>query len=268
MSLALVYLARGASGGLPSVKAFFEAYCAYPPGCPHSLIVIIKGWKGVKGEEEAKKIAEAHEAKVIGLPDDGFDWGGYMRVAPLLSHDWVFFINTHSRPRIKGWLDLLKKTTEEPGMNVGAVGATASYESFIPGFLTPIQNALKLIGFTWNKFPSFPNPHLRSNAFLVRRQLFIDFTATQKIPSCKRDAWLLESGRDGFTAFLMDRGLKPLVTGANGKYYTLDQWINSGTFRVPGQPNLLIEDNQTRAYDTVNKNYKKRLEMRAWGKTF
>ena len=55
MSLALVYLARGVGGGLSSVKAFFNAYDIHPAGCPHELIVIIKGWDGIEGLVEAKK---------------------------------------------------------------------------------------------------------------------------------------------------------------------------------------------------------------------
>ncbi|MBI5024578.1 MAG: hypothetical protein HZC18_06195 [Candidatus Omnitrophica bacterium] len=280
MSLALVYLARGASDGLSSVKEFFEAYRRYPADCAHELIVIIKGWAGLEGEAEVRQLSLAHNAKVIDLPDDGFDWGAYMRAASLLTHDWICFLNTHSRPRVKNWLDLLMKGTEVPGINVGAVGATASYESLISIFYWPsciafllyipriFLNALRFAIYSRNAFRSFPNPHLRSNAFIVRRELFVDFAATHKIPRYKRDAWILESGRTGFTAFLASRGLKPLVAGADGKYYEPEQWIKSGTFRVPRQPNLLVEDNQTMIYDKAGSRNKRILEKNTWGRIF
>src|SRR3989338_8808258 len=240
MSLALVYLARGASGGLSTVKIFFDAYRAYPPGCPHELVVIAKGWAGVGGLEEVKQLVQAHGARVVDLPDDGFDWGAYMLAASLLTHDWICFLNTHSRHRVKNWLNLLMKGTEVPGINVGAVGATASYESFIPVFDWPsweegpiaflfyvLRSFLKVLRFIIyrNTFRSFPNPHLRSNAFIIRRELFLDFASTHKIPHSKRDAWILESGGRSFTAFLISRGLKPLVTGSDGQYYEPLQWI-------------------------------------------
>ncbi|NMM20415.1 MAG: hypothetical protein HHJ15_10765 [Rhodoferax sp.] len=281
MSLALVYLARGADGGLPAAKAFFKAYHVYPPRCPHELIVITKGWSGIAGRNELEQLAQANSARLVDLPDDGFDWGAYMRLAPLLTHTWVCFLNTHSRPCVDGWLNLLKVSAEAPGMNIGAVGATASWQTLAPVLPLPSVNAeynnpliypLRLIRntvrFVTNirDFPSFPNPHLRSNAFIVRRELFVDFAAAQQIPRCKRDALKLESGRVGFTAFLGARGLKMLVAGADSRVYGSKEWVDSGIFRAPGQPNLLVADNQTIAYDMADNNSKRNFEKSAWGR--
>ena len=283
MTLALVYLARGVDGGLPAAKAFFDAYHAFPPRCPHELIVIAKGWLGVAGRGEVGQLAQANDARMVDLPDDGFDWGAYMRLAPLLQHTWVCFLNTHSRPCVDGWLNLLRVTAEMPGVNVGAVSATASWETQIPFLPLPTLKAERIapllypfrlfrnvIRFVINfqEFPSFPNPHLRSNAFIVRRELFVDYVATHQIPFCKRDAHKLESGRDGFTAFLQSHGLEILVTGADGCIYRTKQWVDSGTFRVPGQPNLLVADNQTTAYEAADERSKKVFEKFAWGQTF
>lgn len=284
MSLALVYIARGIDGGLSSVKAFFDAYCAHPSGCPHELIVIVKGWSCMKEQDELRQLAQIHVARLIDMPDDGFDWGAYMRVIPLLSHDWVCLLNTHSRPRVNGWLNILRTAAETPNnMSIGAVGATGSWEKLFPilplpllktksnaALLYPFQLANHTIRFATNirNFPSFPNSHLRSNAIIVRRKLFIDFIATQKIPCCKHDAHILESGKTGFSAFMISRGLKLLVAGANNRGYEQEQWINSGTFRVPNQPNLLVADNQTIAYAMANRHMKRRLETIAWGQTF
>jgi len=281
MSLALIYLARGIDGGLSSAIGFFEAYRAFPPGCQHELIVIAKGWDGVKGRDELQQLAEVNAAKVVDLPDDGFDWGAYMRLAPHLAHDWLCFLNTQSRPRIDGWLKILREVADAPGMNVGAVGATASWGTLAPILPQPSMKAeynkplIYPIRFIHNTvlflnnirdFPCFPNPHLRSNAFIVRRNLFVDFAATCRIPRRKRDAYMLESGRTGFSAFLSGRGLKLLVTGADGKVYEPEQWIDSGTFRSPGQPNLLVADNQTMIYDKANQHMKNGLEKAAWGR--
>jgi len=278
LSLALVYLARGTNGGLPAVKSFFEAYDAYPARCPHELIVIVKGWSGVEGQDELRQLAQAHAARLVELPDDGFDWGAYMRLAPQLSHEWLCFLNTHSRPRVGGWLNLLKKAADAGGSRFGAVGATASRQTSAPILplpspkysilLYPLRMSSYAFRFLTNigDFSSFPNPHLRSNAFLVRRELFVDFVSTQKIPCCKRDAAMLESGRSGFSAFLAQRGLKALVAGADGKVYESEHWVNSETFRVPGQSNLLVTDNQTTSYEAAAPSFRKMLEKAAWGK--
>ena len=93
----------------------------------------------------------------------------------------------------------------------------------------------------------FPNPHLRSNAFLLRRSLFVEFAAQARFPRTKRDTHRLESGRKGLTRFMQSRGLAPVVVGRDHQAYASAQWIEARTFRTPGQPNLLISDNQTRS---------------------
>jgi hypothetical protein len=283
MNLALVYLARGIDGGLPAAEAFFNANRAYPPGCPHELVVIAKGWDGIAGREELTRLAHMNSARLIDLPDDGFDWGAYMRLAPLLLNTWVCFLNTHSRPCAEGWLNLLKIAIEQTGPNIGLVGATASWETLAPVLpprslnarfkhpmfypLRLIRNTVRFLANIW-AFPTFPNPHLRSNAFIVRRKLFIDFAETKKIPRNKRDAAKLESGRTGFPAYLANHGLKALVVGIDGNCYEPEQWVNSKTFRVPGQPNLLVADNQTITYDLASSSSKRVFELSAWRRTF
>ncbi len=281
MSIALVYLARGEGGGLSSFKNFVEAYFLFPPGCSHELIIISKGWGNIDGADELKKISKKIGAKLIELPDDGYDWGAYMRVAPLLDHEWLCFLNTHSRPLVQGWLQLLMQAAKSADLNLGAVGVTASLESLTRLLPLKSENAkyntvliypLRLI-LNWVRlvtrfrdFPIFPNPHLRSNALMVRRELFISFSKDRKIPCSKYEALKLESGRLGFSMFLRRSGKKLLIVGADGKVYKSEEWINSGTFRVPHQGNLLVEDNQTKGYITADKSLKMYLEKSAWGR--
>lgn len=282
MSLALVYLSRGADGGLTAAKAFFDAHNAFPPGCLHELIVITKGWSGVTGREEVENLARLNHARVINLPDDGFDWGAYMRLIPQLEHNCVCFLNTFSRPCKVGWLNLLRMALEIPGASVGAVGATASWQTLAPTQITPsldtkyntplfypirlVRSVIRFFSNTW-AFPPFPNPHLRSNALLMRRELFLDFAQSHKVPRSKRDALKLESGRAGFTVFLRKRGLEPLVAGADGGTYGPKYWINSGTFRAFGQHNLLVKDNQTTVYEVADHYQQAVLEMISWGRS-
>lgn len=283
MTLALIYLARGVNNGLLSAKEFFKAYVDYPPGCKHELIVIAKGWKKSAELKEITTLAKTHNARIVHLPDDGFDWAAYWRVALLLKHDWLFFMNTHSRPLRKNWLNYFNQVAKVYGKNIGAIGATASYQSLASSINSPfivarIKHPLfrllckTLTPFVYSilsyYFPRFPNPHLRSNAFMIRREVFINFSAQHHIPRCKFDAFWLESGSRGLTNFLIKQGLKPLVAGADGKYYEQDQWPQSGTFRVPGQPNLLIADNQTTNYELATQNDQKQIEKNTWGKSF
>jgi hypothetical protein len=282
MTLALVYLARGVEEGLASVKCFFDAYNEYTPDCPHDLIVIAKGWENQSERNELQALAIRNKATIYSMPDDGLDWAAYMRLAPQLKQDWLCFLNTHSRPRVKGWLRLLRVVADSHADNFGAVGATGSLETLLPNVFArsnnyhgiqavviyPVRVILNAYRYIANicDFTGFPNPHLRSNAFLVRRDLFIEYCQIQKLPRCKRDTTKLESGRNGFSAYLLAKGLRLFVTGADGNVYEWKQWINSFTFRTHEQQNLLVGDNQTNDYQTSAAHRKANLEFMTWGK--
>lgn len=110
--------------------------------------------------------------------------------------------------------------------------------------------------------PKFPNPHLRSNAFLMRRQLFLDVLPPSI--TTKTESYLFESGTDGLSQQVLSRGLKMVVVGRGGTIYDVEYWPESGTFRLGDQPNLLVHDNQTRAYDELNSSGKRAFADMTW----
>jgi hypothetical protein len=111
--------------------------------------------------------------------------------------------------------------------------------------------------------PAFPNPHIRTNAFMIERQVFLD--ALPESIDTKNDSYLFESGPDGLTQRILQRGLKIVVVGANGNIYTMDQWAESGTFRFGGQRNLLVKDNLTRAFQDMNAVEQDAFTAMTWG---
>jgi hypothetical protein len=112
-------------------------------------------------------------------------------------------------------------------------------------------------------FPAFPNYHIRTNAFLLRRSLGVQL----KWPPTwsKLDAYRLESGRNGITAQVMRMGLGALVVGRDGVGYGRDDWHRSNTFWHGDQGNLLVDDNQTRAYTQGDVGMRMKLFRYAWG---
>ncbi|WP_316189367.1 hypothetical protein [Bradyrhizobium sp. SZCCHNS1054] len=112
-------------------------------------------------------------------------------------------------------------------------------------------------------FPQFPNPHVRSNGFLVRREHFltlrdIDFKS-------KQDANLFESGRNSITAKFRRAGLAAILVGANGDAFQIEDWPSSRTFRLDDQSNLLIADNHTRAFAAMSEGSKSAHTLMTWG---
>jgi hypothetical protein len=287
--IAVLFLARGIGGGVAAAQAFLASLAAHPAGAPHDLVLLRKGFTDDAEAAEVARLADRHGARVIDLPDDGYDWGAYLRAAAQLPHGWVYLLNTHSRMLRAGWLHAAAEAAGATG--VGAVGCTGSWQSLAPGLRfvlplarwvganrTPLHGLAEAAQQLWavalgrqhprgRDFPGFPNPHLRSNALLLRRTDLLQFGQGHALPQDKHAACLLESGRRGLSRYLLQRGLALRLVGADGSVHGPEAWDASGTFRTPGQPNLLVGDNQTRAYDSGTLRERQFLELISWGRT-
>jgi hypothetical protein len=226
----------------------------------------------VSGLDDVRRWTRALSGCVVDLPDDGFDFAAYFRVSSRLPHRWLCLLNTHSRIASHGWLDKLRSAAELAG--VGAAGATGSWGTMTPRWRGPGASLAGLVAWPARfagripRFPVFPNPHLRSNALVLKTRLLVAFGERFPLPRRKENAHFLESGRGGLTSFLRSRGLRPVVVGGDGRRFEPDDWIFSRTFRVPGQPNLMIADNQTKAYAQSDCRQRQILEFAAWGQIF
>jgi hypothetical protein len=114
-----------------------------------------------------------------------------------------------------------------------------------------------------DQFPAFPNPHIRSNAFMIRPDNVRDLRI--EIPKTKQAAMCFESGKGGLTALIRQAGLSALVVGRNGVAYDVRDWAKSNTFRLGKQSNLLIYDNQTRNFEAMPDGTKLTHVRITWG---
>lgn len=285
MSVAICFLARGGDGGLAALEAFAESWHRNPPGYANCrLYIVSKNW----GAEIAavQKIAFSLNAEVIDVVDDsGFDWGAYFRALPSLKEDHVCFLNTHSRIAKDNWLSMLMQHALKP--DVGVAGCTANWRTMARTAFSilPIAKdfarrngigrgvfyffkawALLLACYPKHVFyPRFPNPHLRSNAFVMRRDLFAEFATRNTIPVTKHDALLLENGRNGLTRFVKKKGLKALVVNDAGEGFDTDRYPESRTFFNPAREAYLVADNQTRFYKGSDIWQRRISEILSWG---
>jgi len=113
------------------------------------------------------------------------------------------------------------------------------------------------------KIPLFPNPHVRSNVFMVERERLLGLGYTA--PATKIQACLFESGVDGMTARLRGSGLAAIVVGKDGRGYDVREWIASNTYRLGDQANLLATDNQTRRMAHLSPATRFTFSRLAWG---
>lgn len=180
--IGVLYLARAADG-TASFKQFVNSYSACPGGVDHDLWIALKGFPSERAIADYIGSAPAVAFKRIDVPNHGFDIGSYWHAARRLDgrYQYLCFLNTHSELLDRNWLQYMyrRASLEE----VGAVGASGSYESLYPveigqtgnanvsicGTLGAIKRRITL----WQQrmsYPPFPNPHLRTNAIMLQWQ--------------------------------------------------------------------------------------------------
>jgi hypothetical protein len=272
--LCLVYLARARSGLAPFEK-FLQSVRRFPPGVPHDFLIVFKGFSSHSEIARWLALAEDLAPQKLLMRDFGFDLRAYGLAAWKMQNPWFCFLNSYSEPLAENWL--AKMFAVARGNGVGLVGATASLESMYSNALLEraaaphplsIVSALRFRLRIWlcsRLFLPFPNPHIRTNAFILSREVMRRIWP--RLILFKRSAYLFENGRNCMTRRIEHLQLKALIVGKDGLGYEQNIWHKSRTFRQGTQENILVADNQTRLYDSVDPATRERLSKLAWGET-
>ncbi len=266
MSTAVVYLARQADG-LDATRSFVASYRAFDAGLPHELVVILKGFDDGGARAEAVDAFGAAAGRFVDVDDRGFDLGPYFTVARSLDHTAFLFLNTFSRILDAGWLAKFAAALAAP--RVGLAGATASYESHWTAFQAEDRwwkvwpRAARMRALYRQLFDPFPNPHIRTNAFMLARDTLRRLDLPPVVE--KEDAWALESGKAGLTRQVQRLGLDAVVVDRTGRWWAQDEWPASRTFRSGNEDNLLVADNQTDVFLKADARRRAILSRLAWG---
>lgn len=272
----VAYLVRS-DEGLAPVERFVGSYAAHDPGVPHELLVLRRGFRTEDSWAPFASALGGHGRtyRILDLSETGFDLGAYRQAVDASSHEYFCFVNTFSEVLCDGWLEHLHRSAQLPG--VALAGATGSYESISSTYAAalpvqrrgpvrwwhqPVSGLVRAYRLR-KEFPAFPNPHVRTNAFMLRRTVAL---ALRWGPyRTKADALGGESGRLGLSRQAETLGLRNLIVGRDGVSYETEDWPSSGTFRCGDQSNLMIADNRTREYAAGSKEERERLGLLAWG---
>ncbi len=240
MSVTLVHLCRKTNGPEP-LRAFLAAYRATTSPLDHGLVLACKGFDDRADLACWEHMWSGMPLRIMLLPDTGFDLGSYRRAALELRTAYVCFVNSFSKPLVAGWLPLLHQAAQVEG--VGLVGCTGSLEG-IPG-------------------SPFPNPHIRTNAFCMRRELYLE--CVEADPETKGEAALLEAGPNSITKQVLAKGLRAVVVNREGSSYDVEWSKPLSTFRWGEQAGLLVADNRTYDYQGAEPSKRRWLQTLAWG---
>jgi len=255
--------------GVSPLREFLHSYHAHPAGTQHELVIALNG-AGSNGparsflrEELLAELTET-EHRLIVLEQPVLDLAAYGLAARQLECRNLCFLNSYSVILVDGWLGKLSAALDEP--EVGLVGASGSWESqaeWMRGSSSHWIHQLASLRPVRRDYPRFPNPHIRTSAFMVARDNFLEL-GPESVRD-KRSAYLLESGRKSISRRVWERDLRALVVDRNGRSYDVPDWPASRTFRIGEQEGLLIADNQTRDYETASSRRRRRLSRDTWG---
>ncbi len=271
--LALVHLVWKAAGDAPLLR-FVRAYRERSAGVDHDLVAVFNGFGGTD-LERPREVLDGLAVHELHAPRVTLDIPAYFWAARQLDHRYVCFVNSYSEPLADGWLGMLAAAMRN--RQAGAVAATGSWESMYTNYVLALQSVGQPAAAAWAKhlvrsyrlaryrrdFEPMPNPHLRSNAFIVERATWVEMSSIRI--TRKEDAWRFESGRRSFTRRIEQKGLDVFVVGRDGIAYPKSEWPQSLTFRSGGQENLLVADNRTRQYADATPEEAIRLRRLAWG---
>lgn len=265
--ICVVHLVRK-KNGIEPFRNFLASYLKHPAGIDHDLLIVYKGFY-------RKAETLPYEELLVGIPhsfmkvaDFGFDLRPYFIAAERYDNKYFCFLNSYSVILDNDWLLKLYRQINQPG--VGLAGATGSWGSISSGAQTRKYSiAEKIARFVLKKlrsiyFDPFPNFHLRTNSFMVSREIMLKILHGKIFT--KKQAYQIESGKNSITKQVERMGLKAIVVGKDGKGYDKHEWDISNTFWRGTQGNLLIADNQTRKFDAATLEWKRKWELFAWGK--
>ncbi len=116
-----------------------------------------------------------------------------------------------------------------------------------------------------NDHQRFPNPHIRTNMFMIEREHLLNLGMPDV--KTKEDAYAFESGKNGLSNRILAAGSDLAVVDAEGRVIRLNQWKENNTFRFGDQGLLLASDNHCENYFKADEFHRNTLTMMSWGQS-
>ncbi|WP_413988510.1 hypothetical protein ACMDCR_21165 [Labrys okinawensis] len=224
--------------------AFFRSISRFAAGEDFDFVFAVKGYGAGELPPFAAKIGQvpASSTKVMHFADEQTPLTVFRAVSKVCGTEFIVSFNSWSRILAPNWLRSYLAAFETVP-DCGFVGASGGYET------------------VWDQ--PFPNIGIRSNAFMIRTELFNSLDPGNLATIA--DDHLLEAGPNSMTKQIMVRGLQPIIADRFGNAWQAKDWPRSRTFRLAEQEGLLIADNRTNQYACGSQRKRGRLVARCWG---
>jgi hypothetical protein len=278
-SIGLVYLFY-TPYGIRYLKMFLESLAKCNSLSSIDVYIIVKGdvnkWE-LNQINEYLRYCDI-KAQITMYDESGYDLDAYLYISSKIQNTNTLFFNTKSKILNQSFLIYLLELSEKKNTIVSSTSSFQSHYSTVFQTNKWYWEFNKSFSFNFRKyklfakaffywqwlFPKFPNPHIRTNAFMVNREAFLKLKIKLPLKN-KFAAYLLESGRSSITNQFMKMGYSVGVLDKHGKIWDLKECHKSNTFWQGNQENLLVADNQTEIYANATEQEKKQMQYLAWG---
>jgi len=277
--ICVTHLVRRINGAEPLAR-FLSSYQSHTSGIDHDLLLVFKGFDAETLDQELEELLKPYPHFRLFVGDWGYDISAYFRATKRFQYRFFCFLNSFSEILADNWLlNFYRAINQE---NVGMVGATGSYQGYhedlesAPKAHATVKRArwkqevlklpyMKKLNMVEKRllYPVFPNPHLRTNGFMIRRELMMSLRP--QLTLTKRMAYRFEAGARSMTNQVLSARKTILVVDKIGEQYDIDDWMGSKTFWECDQENLMISDNQTRKYQASDFDMRELFHWYAWG---
>jgi len=244
---------------------FIKHYNKYKSGYDHDLYIcykLVDSKKIDKLENRIKKLK--HKIFVDPSNENDWDFGSYNRFAKTFKNRIIFFMNSHSYPITKNWLNkFMKHYTRKT-----VIAASGSFESITNevklkkpfNFLSFFRKKIK----AKKSFTKFPNPHLNTSSFMIYSNDFTSYISNKKF-KIKYDTWKIESGFNSLTNYFKRKNFSLLVVNSEGAKFDEKRWMLSKTYYYQNQSKTIISDKHSRKYLKLTIVKRKEAQKSVWG---
>ena len=193
--IGVVYLAY-IPYGVSYFENFLQSYNRHPANHEHDLIIVFKGHAASDDLQPFLDCINSFKLKFEKLfSTASYDIGTYFSVAQTLTQDYLLFFNSQSVIQADNWLEYYCQNVNKS--MVGAVSSTGSGStsqfSYWLGSKKPIPDHIPMylhipyyivmFAYRFINHRVYRGPHLRTNAFMISRRLFISLQYVDPKPA-------------------------------------------------------------------------------------
>ena len=238
----LAYLNEELGYDIDVFEQFIESYKKFSAGIEHNLTILIKNSTPEHFYNKLLEHINKNNLKILKVSDEGLDIGAFILAAKELQSEYMFCIGSGVSILCHDWLRKFYNAFKNNSV-VQLAGAMGTYAK--------------------GHSDRFPNPHIRTCAFMMKRKLFLEYADSHKFPQTKEDTWEIEHGMNSLTSFVLDKGYHVVVVNNESNVFYQNDWEIAQTY-ITLDSKAIMDDKWARRYALTDEYLRTKIEMENW----